>query len=1174
MKISYRLLFINFVIVLLILSLSGIAFYSIFNNVITSQQSKHLVSATNSFAYQLESAFQDVDQEFFLLYQKAKPYGFDKKLFEGSKLDFVFVLQKDSLIDANSSYFSGLVSIPGEKISYAEFQNSNPFTIIKRYNLKSGSLLCYGRIINNDFLNAFYTRINNDIAVVLNNKTVITSNESINQNLALFLTEASKELSIKKSFDIFSQSSESADLYAAIYRPKTNYIPTNINFIIFSKLNEAAELRSSLKLVMIILCFAGLSLSLILSLLFTGSLRKQINKLSEATEITKTGNFHVRITVNSGNELGMLASAFNKMLDELEKKEKINNEYAEFIALINQNPTFHQVAENALTKIIKTGGFNTGAIYNIDNNNIALASSYGIKDESDFSKEKTELFKPVLKTRDTFNLSYENNPSQFTAELLEMGIKNLLIIPILYNNKIIALLELGSAQQPGNGAMEYISKIKEQLAIGLTNARALVQLENLVTELKNLNEEYQKQNLQVKAQNDTLRKLHKNLEEKAAELEDQKEKAEGLTQVKSQFLASMSHELRTPLNSIMGLTELIVEDKSITGKNRERLNVVLRNGQRLMQLINDILDLSKVESGKMEIIEESLQLEELLKEIYDSVHLLAINKNLSFTIERDCDTSFFITTDKTKVIQVLFNLISNAIKFTDKGGVKLAVSEKEGFIVFKTIDTGIGISKENQKIIFEEFRQVDGTLTRKYSGTGLGLAICKRIALLMKGDITVESKIGIGSVFSFSIPAQKILQPEVIKTAIPADKAKQNYVNLVVVIDNNIDTQTSFEHYFRSKGFEVEFASTGKAGFEKAKILQPVLVSLNVLLPDENAFETLSMLKTAPETKQIPISLVAVNPEKNTGYGFNIFGICGHDSDSVIYENIINKIEKTYKTKIASGIVITEKDSSFKKIEKLLTGKNITLHKLPPDKLTNNFTDRIKPGFILSDISGKKENAFSVLAQIKNNTDLKNVPFVIYYSAPLSVEEDEKLLQTCVQITDHANSHPLDALRAVREQIRIFEATNLPVQENETGSINAPDVLANEDSSEYMGVVLIADDDPDTLFTISEIVEECRCKTLRASNGIECLQLLESVTPDLILLDIMMPGMDGFQTINKIKENKKWARIPVYAVTAKAMIEDKQVILNHGFDDYISKPVSSNILAFKIQKIINKTDLL
>ncbi len=363
-------------------------------------------------------------------------------------------------------------------------------------------------------------------------------------------------------------------------------------------------------------------------------------------------------------------------------------------------------------------------------------------------RERNDFYKKIIETKETIEISSENSLPTVKTGTLDLKISYLLLLPVIYNNKVIAILELASLQTPTFDAKDYLEKIKEQLAIGLTNAKAVVQLENFVNELKLLNDEYQKQNIQIKKQNDTLLEMSNQLKNKAEELAIQKEKAEDSTRLKSQFLASMSHELRTPMNSILGLTELILDKAQLSVKNKERLEVVLKSGKRLMGLINDILDLSKIEAGKMEIREEDILLEEIIEDVSNTASPLALEKGLIFTIKRNCNTRFIINTDRVRVTQVLINLIGNAIKFTQSGKIELAISfNQDKMLLFSVSDTGIGISEENKKIIFEEFRQIDGTAAKKYSGTGLGLAISKKILDLIGGKIWVASIEGEGSVF-------------------------------------------------------------------------------------------------------------------------------------------------------------------------------------------------------------------------------------------------------------------------------------------------------------------------------------------------------------------------------------------------------------------------------------------
>ena len=479
----------------------------------------------------------------------------------------------------------------------------------------------------------------------------------------------------------------------------------------------------------------------------------------------------------------------------------------------------------------------------------------------------------------------------------------------------------------------------KQLAIGLTNANVFLHLEQMVTELKKLNDEFQNQNKQIKEQNKSLKDLHDQLKEKADELAVQKEKAEEATKLKSQFLASISHELRTPMNSILGLTELILEDSSLVNKDKERLEVVLKSGKRLMLLINDVLDLSKIEAGKMNVNYDTFVLNDLINDVGVNIKPLVKDKNILFKINKKTNTNIIVNSDGNKITQVLINLIGNAIKFTNEGFVQLTINLLPNNILeFKVDDTGIGISDKDKKIIFEEFRQADGSTTRKHSGTGLGLAISSKIVKLLKGSLQVTSEINKGSTFTFTLPVEVIelaKGKEQLKISVDQEKHKST--------NGSIDTK------------------------EKRK---------------------LKLQETEPQ---------------------------------------VDKVSKHKPTVKIS-----------KKIE---------------------------------------------------------------------------------------NSKPM---------------------------------------------IMIVDDDADSLFTLNELVESLNYQTVLARDGLECIGKLKESVPDLILLDIMMPRMDGFQTLKKIKSKKNLENIPVIAVTARAMEEDKRIILKHGFDGYIPKPIDPLILTNKITTFFNK----
>ena len=1180
MKLRYRILLINFVIVVLIITASAFAFYSIMYTSLTSQRSKYLIRSANDFVYSYREMLQDTDDEFHF-YLENQPGNLSVKNFQN--INFIF---RETANKRLSNEFIGQdVHLSGNTLSLEEFIKENPHSFVKKYINDYGTVYYYGRVISVTLLNKLSEKINADIAVVLNETPFELSNKDINQGFVYNLTEAYKELKLKNKFELYTESTDKSDLIAAIVENSNpGEINSEIDFLIFNTIDEAAYLRSSLKSMLAIIGTAGVFLSLILTFIFTDKIRKQLTQLSRAAEITKGGNFKNRITVKSKDEIGELANAFNDMLSDLEKNHKSKQEYSEFITLINKNPTLKEISEAALRKIIKTCNFSVGALYHVENKKLSLLSTYGLNEEH--SNIKAELFQPVLNNHETIEINSGDNLPVINSGALSLEIRSLLILPVIYNNKVIAVLELGGFDKPSDEAREYLSNIQEQLAIGLTNATALVQLENFVTELTRLNDEYQKQNKQITKQNEKLTELHKELKEKADELAVQKEKAEESTHMKSQFLANMSHELRTPMNSILGLTELILDSSSIKGKNKERLEVVLKSGKRLMNLINDILDLSKIEAGKMEIREEQVLLDELIEDVENSITPLTKNKNIEFRINKKTNTNVHITTDKGRVTQVLMNLLGNAVKFTEKGYVELSISATDNEILkFDIADTGIGMSQSDLQIIFDEFRQIDGTTSRKYSGTGLGLTICRKIADMLKGKISVQSEIGKGSTFSFSIPL-KIMD-------IRAEKPEEPKVNIetllknrkhpILIIDDDPEIRYTIGQYLISRGYEVVYAEDGEQGLEKAVKLQPFAITLDVMLPKKDGWNILKEFKENPATRDIPVILISVMGDKNLGFGLGAFEYFVKPISSEKLLNAFTKLENLAKKRIERIVIIDDDEMEFEKFSRAFKNDNVRIEYVNDSLLAYNKILEIQPDLIILDLLMPNMDGITLSHKLKSSKETRHIPIIISTAKDLSEDERSLLNDTVEEITVKSKGHPLDVLKIVRDRIKMHEdysemsdwASERKVidEEPEESDDDEKSDIQEEETKEYKATVLIVDDDEDTLFTVNEIVQSCDCKTLLAYSGQDALTVLGKETPDLILLDIMMPGMDGFQTLKKIKQMPALVSIPVFAVTAKAMVGDREVILKHGFDDYIPKPVNAVTMAFKIEKLFTKIGL-
>jgi CheY-like chemotaxis protein/two-component sensor histidine kinase len=621
----------------------------------------------------------------------------------------------------------------------------------------------------------------------------------------------------------------------------------------------------------------------------------------------------------------------------------------------------------------------------------------------------------------------------------------------------------------------------------------------------------------------------------------------------------------------------MLEETVLKGKNRERIEVVLKSGKRLMNLINDILDLSKIEAGKMELREENVLLEELIKEVELSISPLFINKKIDLRIIRDTNTSIVLNTDRGKVTQVLINLLGNAVKFTESGHVDLNISLANGNLIFKVTDTGIGISSEDQKVIFEEFRQVDGTITKKYSGTGLGLTICKKISNLLNGSINVSSMPGNGSVFTFAIPfnfVEKIESKEDINLNVT--KLIENRKNLILIIDDDADVRYTIGQYLISRGYDVIYSGNGEQGIKEAVNQQPFIIILDVLMHQTDGWDILINLKNTAATWDIPVILISILGDKNLGYGFGAFEYIVKPFSAEQLLSAFSRLESSAKKIIEKIVLVDDDELEFEKFRSELRNEKIRIDFIQDSELAFNRILEIQPDLIIIDLIMPKVDGITLTYKLKANKETKHIPIIVSIAWNITDKEKTALNNIIEIITLKSKGHPLDVLKIVRDRIKMHELFTVPennkieIQESYSAGHNIP---SQDLQNNYIGEILVVDDDPDTLFTINEILESCNCKTHLVKGGKECLRLLEHITPDIILLDIMMPEMDGFQTINQIKLHPRLANIPVFAVTAKAMLDDKEVILRNGFDDYIPKPINAGVLSIKIKKVLSNSNV-
>lgn len=778
---------------------------------------------------------------------------------------------------------------------------------------------------------------------------------------------------------------------------------------------------------------------------------------------------------------------------------------------------------------------------------------------------------------------------------------------ITFDGNTTGVIEAGYLKDPGAKVVKLLDMISDNVAVAIMAARAretanellektqlqAEELESQQEELRVTNEELTRQTslLQVseeelRVQQEELKQINTELEEKAFMLEEQKrtiEEARDQIQIKadelersgrfkSEFLANMSHELRTPLNSILILSRILGENKgSRLNEEEERYaSVIYNSGNDLLTLINDILDLAKVEAGKIELIHENISTESILTEVRSTFHKVAENKGLTLEVEKTASCPATLFTDHTRLLQILRNLISNAVKFTSAPGkVSLLISQEDGQLHFEVADTGIGIPLDKQASIFEAFQQADGSTSRKYGGTGLGLSISRELAGLFNGSISLKSVPGEGSLFTLKIPllteadVQAAVAPgetvaETVKPQ-PQESTRQVSENgksrrLLLIEDDDVFA-ADMAAKAQASGFAVQIASNGREALDMVGTFHPTAIILDMHLPDMPGEAVLKELKGDTRTRLIPVHTVS------SGDYFNddmlkrgAIGFMQKPVDERSAQQIFTALKLEGKDLDQQRILLVEDDAyQSQYLGDFLVSNNIfVLYAYSAaEALSILETERVD-GIIL-DVRLADMNGLDLLDKIKENPQWNELPVVVNTAEDLTQADLGRVMKYAHPVvikTKKSNERLLDEVKLFLKKIQP------KTQEPETPKESFSNAVVNASQLFTGKKLLLADDDMRNIFALSAVLEDAGFSIEIATNGKEAIYKLED-NPDieLILMDVMMPEMDGIEATRRIRQVPRWANIPIIAVTAKAMQGDREQCLEAGANDYISKPV-------------------
>lgn len=960
---------------------------------------------------------------------------------------------------------------------------------------------------------------------------------------------------------------------------------------------------------------------------------RRLKLVQKITNRITLGDYSVVADEIGDDDLGEIAKAVNRMskalkksFDKLTDNDWLHAGYAKLYTKLMGNKSEEMIASDAIKSLVSYVEAATGAIYVFNDERLALFGTYGLDTQvQQYFLPGESYIGQVFIDREPKVLSNINSADYVVSFANgQINVQHILFLPMSVDDQVLGVLEIG--QMEGFTPVEhtFLNECARQIAIALVSAKGRakiqalleetqVQSEELLTqhaELESLNTELEAQTLrlqsseeELKVQHEELIQSNQELEERSRLLEDKnlliaernqeiQQKAEELalsTKYKSEFLANMSHELRTPLNSILLLSRLLSEnvEENLNADQIESAKVIQSSGTSLLTLIDEILDLSKIESGKMTLEYASLDLNAILQDLNSLFLPIVQEKGLAFKTKINDNINRIFEGDRLRIDQVLRNLISNAIKFTKEGEVRLEIHEDStdtDKLVFSVVDSGIGIPLDKQKIIFEAFQQADGSTRRKFGGTGLGLSISREIARLLGGEIRLESEEGRGSKFSLIILKHKVEHKDIlskeqqlieeisseveevieivkeesynpatirIPEEIPDDRdIIKEGDKVILIVEDDVNFAKALLKYTHTQNYKGVVVVRGDHALPAAQKYHPIAVLLDIQLPIMDGWAVMDQLKGNKETRHIPVHIMSSLEVKKESL---LKGAIDFINKPVALEQmttVFQKIESALSRSPKKVLIVEENPKHASALSYFLGSFNISL------EVKDNVADSITAlrtadvDCVILDMGVPDEMGYQTLEAIKQHEGLENLPIIIFTGKNLSKSEElkiKKYADSVVVKTAHSYQRILDEVGLFLHLIEVNNSDDVRRKNNGLGALT--DVLKGRK-------VLVADDDVRNIFSMTKALEKFQVQVIPAMDGREALDVLASDDSiDIVLMDMMMPEMDGYETIRNIRQHAKYAAIPVIAVTAKSMIGDREKCIQAGASDYISKPV-------------------
>lgn len=939
------------------------------------------------------------------------------------------------------------------------------------------------------------------------------------------------------------------------------------------------------------------------------SINDSFKEVTKHASRVASGNYSDNITPKSdkdilGNALNKMTVALKETTAENEKHNWVSTGLNKLSETLRGDKEVEVLADDTISFLCEYIDANVGAVYLADANSLEYTGGYAVtvtEDNLTIAFKEGLIGQAAESNKPIYIDGIHEEALVINSALIHKQPDHLMVVPFMFEGKIMGVLEIGSFKPFRDTDKEFIDGCLESIAVSVSSAisrrkiqmlleETQVQSEELQSqqeELRQMNEELEEQTQGLKQQQEELQIANEELEEQTQALEvknrelelakyDIEEKGRQIelsSKYKSEFLANMSHELRTPLNSLLILSKDLSENRNnnLTSDQVECAEIIYNSGHDLLNLINEVLDLSKIEAGKMSVHVEKVYLKEFADTINKNFKHQADKKGLKFKVLMHKSLPGHIQTDRLRLDQIVKNLISNAIKFTDKGEVTVSLTAEPGNKVSIAVkDTGIGIPEDKQQYIFEAFQQADGGTSRRYGGTGLGLSISRELVKLLGAEIKLESHPGKGSTFTLTLPEElaqeehvnndfftELPKPEntIVKQSdtvvMPDDRYQITQDdNIVLIIEDDLTFAKILLKQAQQKGFKGIVAATGENGLTLAEEYRPHAIIMDMNLPGIKGDRVVKELKKDPLLKHIPVHIISGEDRSLEMISSGAIEYLTKPIEKDQLEEAFNRIENVIDRKMKNVLIVEGDIAARANMCGLIAGGEVKCLEAQSGKEALKLYKKNHIDCIVLDLDLEDMTGFDLIYELEKIKPDAMAPVIVYTGRLLTKEENDEL-QRCTEsvIIKGAKSEE----RLLNETALFLHRAISTMPESRNRKITN---IQDKDALFKYKKVLLVDDDMRNVFALSKILKERGLEIIKAENGYSALNALElDPAIDIVLMDIMMPEMDGYETMQKIRLQAKFKNLPIIALTAKAMKEDRQKCIDAGANDYITKPV-------------------